>query len=63
MAEKQKKSEVHYRVGTETRRCGLCTMFVAGRGQGEPNTCTAVRGDIDTRDVCDLFEARRRPAA
>lgn len=54
---KKSKSEVHYRMGSDQRRCGLCTMFVAGR-QGEDHTCTAVRGAIDTRDLCDLFERK-----
>lgn len=51
--DKATKAKVHYRGGTKTKRCGLCTMFRA------PHLCTAVRGGISPHGVCDLFEVKQ----
>lgn len=47
---KASKGEVDYRIGSNTRKCVLCTMF------REPDKCTAVQGKISKGTVCDLFE-------
>ena len=49
---KQDKSEVNYRHGTLENHCAHCTMFI------KPSSCTAVKGDINWDDVCDLFERK-----
>ena len=35
------------------RKCALCTMFE------RPNGCTAVKGEISPKALCDLFEVKR----
>lgn len=50
MAEKATKSEAHYRKGSPSKHCGLCTMF------RPPHDCTAVDGTIEPTDVCDYFK-------
>lgn len=49
------KADVLYRDGKEGERCGECEMFV-GAGDDEASRCTAVKGEIDSDKVCDLFE-------
>lgn len=48
--DKSTKAAAHYRAGTETKRCAICSMFRA------PDTCTAVEGQISARALCDYFE-------
>lgn len=52
---KRSKAEVDYHPagGTETRRCGLCTMF------RKPSSCTDVAGEIAPEGVCKIFYRRR----
>lgn len=46
---KETHASVHYRPGTPTRKCALCTMF-------RPlASCTAVQLPIHPDDLCDLF--------
>lgn len=61
MAEKASKAKAHYRDGSKSRHCGLCTMF------RKPHGCTAVKGKIDRDKLCDYFardsaSAERRAA-
>jgi 8-oxo-dGTP diphosphatase len=49
------KASVHYREGTDDRRCGNCVMFHYGRLN---STCDLVTGSIDSEDVCDRWEAK-----
>lgn len=46
------KATAHYRVGTQTEHCGICTMFRS------PSSCTAVEGKIRWMDNCDYFEKK-----
>ena len=50
---KLSKAAADYRQGEPNRRCGLCTMFE------RPNGCTAVKGEISPKALCDLFEVKR----
>jgi hypothetical protein len=43
------QASVHYRRGTEDRRCGNCTMF------REMDRCTYVEGNISRYFLCDAF--------
>jgi hypothetical protein len=53
--ERVTKASVHFsHNGTENRRCGICTMFVAGK----PPHCTAVKGPIKAGDICRLFKVK-----
>jgi len=49
---KATKTEAHYRGGSEKARCGICTMFEA------PHGCSAVRGEISPRGLCDLYKRK-----
>lgn len=52
--EKYSQKEVNYRAGTVDRRCGLCTMF------RRPDSCTAVRGVISAKALCDIYKRIKR---
>lgn len=54
MAEKATKAHAHYRAGDDHRRCALCTMF------RPPHGCTAVKGSISSRGLCDYFHRARK---
>lgn len=52
---KASKRKAHYRIGTRSRHCALCTMFVA------PDDCTAVekgKNGISPHGLCDYYAAR-----
>jgi hypothetical protein len=49
---KAAKTQAHYRSGSESKHCSLCTMFRA------PHSCTAVEGNIQPLDVCDYFKRK-----
>ena len=51
---KATKTEAGYRGGTRKRECSLCEMFRA------PSSCTAVRGHISPRAVCDYFSPKKK---
>lgn len=51
-AVKATKEKAHYRVGSKAEHCAVCTMFRA------PSSCTAVRGFIARRAVCDFFKKK-----
>lgn len=46
------KAQAHYRGGNSTKYCSVCNMYRA------PNSCTAVRGQISPRGLCDYFEKK-----
>jgi hypothetical protein len=49
---KSTKEEANYRKGTEEEHCGDCTMF------REPDSCTAVEGEIKKDDLCEYFKKK-----
>jgi hypothetical protein len=53
MAEKISKLEAHYQsMPFGAQRCARCTMFRS------PDTCTAVRGEVEYKGWCKLFERK-----
>jgi len=59
---KKTKESVDYSRGHPDSRCGLCEHFVPGRLRGQLGECELVRGTIDPRFWCRLFEGKRRAA-
>ena len=52
-AGKRDKASVNYRKATGTSNCGNCRYMLAdGR-------CKRVKGMVDPKDVCDVWEAKR----
>ena len=58
MSEKITKAEAQYRLGTQKRRCSMCTMFEEALVANTPSSCTKLRGSIDPIYVCDYFERK-----
>src|SRR6516225_9080985 len=56
--EKITKEEARYRLGTERRRCGLCSMFVRDDGEHGDGRCTLVEGSISPHGTCKYFERK-----
>jgi hypothetical protein len=51
-------SAVRYRVAPDTqKRCGTCTMFIAGR----PSRCRLVQPPIRSFMLCSRFVPKREP--
>jgi hypothetical protein len=63
MADKLSKISVHYQTGTGNHRCGTCSMFrlPAGNMLREPGSCTLVAGKILSEDVCNRWNAKKKP--
>lgn len=57
-SDKVSKREANYRSGHGTQRCENCTMYRETKGH-DMGLCTAVRGPIDRRDLCDYFERKK----
>jgi hypothetical protein len=49
---KASKATAHYRPGTVTRYCAICTMFEPPKG------CSSVEGHIRPQDLCDYFKRK-----
>lgn len=49
---KAPKATAHYRLGSNTTRCLLCTMFRS------PDSCTAVTGKISPKGLCNYFKRK-----
>lgn len=48
--------EANYRSARfDTRRCGICSMYRAGK----PPSCTLVEQPIRASDVCSYFEPKK----
>jgi hypothetical protein len=50
---KATKATAHYRLGTKSEHCSICTMFRS------PASCTSVKGHIRAQDTCDYFELKK----
>lgn len=55
MQHKTTKREADYRMGTDSRHCGLCAHYHAGK-------CTLVQGDIDPAMWCKHFSPEKSAA-
>lgn len=58
MAKKMSHKAANYGASTSAqKRCGTCSMYSAGKGQGQA-TCTLVERPIRPSDVCNYFEPK-----